>query len=279
MIKSYCKINIFLRVGGKLKNGLHNIQANNMLLELHDDIRIKPIIKKKDKIIFKGKFAKHVSKKENTVIKTLLILRKYNLISQGKKYQIVVNKKIPVFAGLGGGTSNSAFIVKYFLKNKIDRGLMSIFVKNIGSDFRLFFFKNSYQKNLSSLKEFYKKYKLHFVLVYPNIKCSTKEVYSKVKDFRPSLKSDPTRILSKKKYIEFVKGEKNSLQKIVENKHKKIENLLNLIKQQKDCYFSRMTGSGSTCYGIFSSKKKASDALKIIRKKLPNFWCVTSRTI
>ena len=68
MIKSYCKINIFLRVGGKLKNGLHNIQANNMLLELHDDIRIKPIIKKKDKIIFKGKFAKHVSKKENTVI-------------------------------------------------------------------------------------------------------------------------------------------------------------------------------------------------------------------
>tara|TARA_Y100001970_G_C14177857_1_gene828066 strand:+ start:976 stop:1776 length:801 start_codon:yes stop_codon:yes gene_type:complete len=266
-------------VGGKLKNGLHNIQANNMLLELHDDIRIKPIIKKKDKIIFKGKFAKHVSKKENTVIKTLLILRKYNLISQGKKYQIVVNKKIPVFAGLGGGTSNSAFIVKYFLKNKIDRGLMSIFVKNIGSDFRLFFFKNSYQKNLSSLKEFYKKYKLHFVLVYPNIKCSTKEVYSKVKDFRPSLKSDPTRILSKKKYIEFVKGEKNSLQKIVENKHKKIEKLLNLIKQQKDCYFSRMTGSGSTCYGIFSSKKKASDALKIIRKKLPNFWCVTSRTI
>ncbi len=279
MIKSYCKINIFLRVGGKLKNGLHNIQANNMLLELHDDIRIKPIIKKKDKIIFKGKFAKHVSKKENTVIKTLLILRKYNLISQGKKYQIVVNKKIPVFAGLGGGTSNSAFIVKYFLKNKIDRGLMSIFVKNIGSDFRLFFFKNSYQKNLSSLKEFNKKYKLHFVLVYPNIKCSTKEVYSKVKDFRPSLKSDPTRILSKKKYIEFVKGEKNSLQKIVENKHKKIEKLLNLIKQQKDCYFSRMTGSGSTCYGIFSSKKKASDALKIIRKKLPNFWCVTSRTI
>ena len=55
-------------MGGKLKNGLHNIQANNMLLELHDDIRIKPIIKKKDKIIFKGKFAKHVSKKENTVI-------------------------------------------------------------------------------------------------------------------------------------------------------------------------------------------------------------------
>ena len=51
------------------------------------------------------------------------------------------------------------------------------------------------------------------------------------------------------------------------------------IELQKDCYFSRMTGSGSTCYGMFKNKKKAMNALKIIRRKLPNFWCVITKTI
>ena len=83
MIKSYCKINIFLRVIRKLNNGLHNIQANNMLLELHDIISIKPVIKK-DEILFKGKFSKDIHKKRNSIVETLDILRQFNLINEKK---------------------------------------------------------------------------------------------------------------------------------------------------------------------------------------------------
>ena len=116
-------------------------------------------------------------------------------------------------------------------------------------------------------------------MIYPNIKCSTRDIYSKVKSYKSPLKFDPTQIKSKQKYIKFIKNEKNCLQKIVENKHKKIKNILNLLKSQKDCYFSRMTGSGSTCYGVFKNKKKAVNALTIIRRKVPNFWCVITKTI
>ena len=178
MIKSYCKINIFLRVIRKLNNGLHNIQANNMLLELHDIISIKPVIKKKDEILFKGKFSKDIHKKRNSIVETLDILRQFNLINEKKKYKITVNKRVPVFAGLGGGTSNSAFIIKYFLKNRVNNTLLSIFEKKIGTDLKLFFFKNSFQRNLSNLKEFKKKFKFYFILIYPNIKCSTRDIYS-----------------------------------------------------------------------------------------------------
>ena len=279
MIKSYCKINIFLRVLRKLDKGFHNIQANNMLLELHDNISIKPISRNKDDIVFKGKFTRHINKNKNSIIDTMNLLRKCRLISPKEKYKIIINKKIPVFAGLGGGTSNAAFILKYFLKNGVSNKIMSIFERKIGTDLRLFFFKNSFQKNLSNFKEFKKKYKFYFILIYPNLKCSTKSIYSKVKIYRSPLKFDPTQIQSEEKYIRFIKNEKNCLQKVVENRHKRIKKVLSLIELQEDCYFSRMTGSGSTCYGMFKNKKKAMNALKVIKRKLPNFWCVITKTI
>ena len=279
MIKSYCKINLFLRVLKKLNNGLHDIQANNALLELHDNISIKTTSSNNDKIIFKGEFAKHINKNKNSVTNTMQLLRKHQLINTKQKYKIVINKKIPVFAGLGGGTSNAAFVMKYFLKNKINNKILSIFEKKIGTDLRLFFFRNSFQKSLSNLKEFEKKYNFYFVLVYPNIKCSTKNIYSKLRVYKAPLKLDPMKIKSKKEYISLIKNEINCLQNIVEKKHKKINFVLRLIESQTNCVFSRITGSGSACYGLFRDKKKAINALKFIRKKLPNFWCVITKTI
>ena len=49
MIKSYSKINFSLRVIGKLKDGMHNIQSNFFLINYYDEIRIKRVNDKKDK--------------------------------------------------------------------------------------------------------------------------------------------------------------------------------------------------------------------------------------
>ena len=65
MIKSYCKINLSLRVLKKLKNGLHDIQSNTLLIDLHDIIKIHKINKKNDIIIFTGEFRKLVNKLKN----------------------------------------------------------------------------------------------------------------------------------------------------------------------------------------------------------------------
>ena len=206
-------------------------------------------------------------------------MRKHNLIDKKKRYKITIKKNIPVFAGLGGGTSNAVFLIKYFLNNKISNRLMGIFEEEIGSDFRLFFFNHSFQKNLKQILKFKKKYFFYFVLVYPNINSSTKKVYSKVKKFSLPLKNDLSKIDTKGKYINFIKNEKNDLQKIVEIKHEKIKKILNLIKIQKKCLISRMTGSGSVCFGVFFNKKSAKQGLIKIQKKLPNCWCVLTKSI
>ena len=65
-IKSYCKINLFLRVIKKLNNGYHNIMSLITFCDLHDVISISEIRDLKDKISFSGKFKKGINKKKNT---------------------------------------------------------------------------------------------------------------------------------------------------------------------------------------------------------------------
>ena len=279
MIKSYCKINLFLRVLKKTHRDLHDIQTTAMLLDLHDKIRIKEIKKNKDEVLFTGLFKENINNKTNSVINTLSLLRSQNFLNTSKKYQITINKRIPVFAGLGGGTGNAVSIIKYFVKSKISLKLIEQFENKIGSDLRLFFFNHTFQKTLKNVRSFKKKYNFHFLLVYPNVKSSTKIIFSKVKNFNKPLRVDPLKISSKKKYIKFLINETNDLQKIVEKKHKKIKDVLNLIKLQKNCLFSRMTGSGSVCFGVFSNRKSASMAFKVLKKKFPNYWCVLTKSI
>ena len=61
-IKSYAKINISLKVLGKLKSNLHKIESLVSFINLYDEIFIKKINNKDHKIIFYGKFSKRIPK-------------------------------------------------------------------------------------------------------------------------------------------------------------------------------------------------------------------------
>ena len=116
-LKSFAKINLSLTVNHKLKKvNLHNIQSNFCLVNLFDTINIKKISNNRDRIKFKGTFSKLIKKKDNSILKTLKILREKKFISG--YYSVEIKKRIPVFSGLGGGTSNAASLIQYFLKKR-----------------------------------------------------------------------------------------------------------------------------------------------------------------
>ena len=262
-----------------MRNGFHDIQSNFFLISLFDDIKIKKIKSKKDVIIFKGIFDKRINKRINTVTKTLKLLRSKKLIVDN--YRVIINKKIPSFSGLGGGTGNAAAILKFFLKNKkLDKNIVK-FEKEIGSDLRLFFHKQAFQKNLRKMVKYKKKYKFYTTVVFPKLNCSTKNIYSKVKKYSQPCKVDFSRIKDKSQsnFIQVMKYEKNDLQDIVVKKHPIIGKIIDFISTQKGCVFSRLTGSGSASFGIFNSYKLAKEAAKKIKKKYPQFWCVATKTI
>ena len=117
VLKSYAKINLTLSVNKRLKSGLHNIQSVYCLINLHDKIFLKKNKNKHfDQISFTGPFSKDINKSNNSVKKVLKVMRKNKIIHD--YYSVKVNKKIPVFAGLGGGTGNAATLFKYFVKKK-----------------------------------------------------------------------------------------------------------------------------------------------------------------
>ena len=72
---------------------------------------------------------------------------------------------------------------------------------------------------------------------------------------------------------------RNDLQFIVEKKYPIIKKILKDIKKQKGCCFSRMTGSGSVCYGLFINQITAKKAINNLKKEYPKLWFSLAKTV
>ena len=92
-IKSYCKINLTLRVLKKLNNGYHNIMSLITFCDLHDVISISKISNSKDKISFSGRFKKGINTRSNTATKVLSLLRR-NKWLKNQAFKINIQKNI-----------------------------------------------------------------------------------------------------------------------------------------------------------------------------------------
>ena len=276
VLKSFAKINLSLNINKKLRNGLHDLQSYYCLINLYDTIHIRKNFKNNDKITFEGPYSKLVQNSNNSIKGILNELRNNNLISNF--YTVKIIKKIPVYAGLGGGSSNAASILNFFNK-KINKKILNNIIFKVGSDLRLFFYKQGYLKNINTVVKYKNKHRLYFLVVFPNVKCSSKEIYSYVK--KRSKKKNFLRkyLKTKKNFIHHILNAKNDLQSIVEKKYPLVSKLLIEINNENGCILSRMTGSGSACFGLFTDKKCSKVALKSLKKKYPKFWFSIAKTI
>ena len=283
-LKAFSKINLSLRILKKLKNKYHKIQSFVTFGKPFDLISISLEFKeKKDKIIFFGKFKNSINTKSNTITKVLKILRKRGCL-KNKVFKIYVEKNIPHGSGLGGGSADAAVLINFFNKKmnlNLKKTELFRLASKVGSDVPI----NLMQKNLfidekkNEIFKINKKYSFNILIVFPNLICSTKKIYQKNNVFSPATAISNKILNDKKKALHFLCNEHNDLQKTVVKIYPKIRKIINFIKIQNGCYFSRITGSGSACIGTFSTMKNASLAKKIIRNKFPKYWCTVSKTI
>ncbi len=282
-IKSFCKINLYLRVIKKLRNGYHNIISLITFCDLFDIITISKLNNLNDKISFSGKFKKGIDKKSNTVAKILNLLRKKKLL-QKQAFKINIEKNIPHGSGLGGGSSNAANLLNYLnsqMKLKLDKNKMRKIAAEIGFDVPI----NLEKKNTfltgknNRFLRLNEKFRLNLLIVYPNLICSTKKIYKHNQNISRLKPKVSFNIKSNKKLIDFLKQEHNDLERTVVKIYPKIKKIIYFIKSQKGCYLSRITGSGSACIGIFSNTNDAIYAQKLIKLKYPKYWSVVSKTI
>ena len=282
-IKSYCKINLSLRVLKRLKNGYHNIASLITFCDLHDVISISKITNQKDQVSFSGKFKKGINKKKNTITKVLSLLRKNELL-ENQAFKINIKKNIPYGSGLGGGSSNAATLLNYFKSNmklKLNKNKVKKLARQIGFDVPI----NLVRKNtflsgkVGQILRLNRKFNLNLLIVYPNLICSTKTIYQKTRKISLLKPQSFIYIKDNKKLISLLIKENNDLEKIVVKTYPKIGKIIDYIKSQEGCYFSRITGSGSACIGVFSNMKNTIYAQKMIELKYPNYWSKVSKTI
>ena len=285
--KSFCKINLTLKVLKKLKNGYHEIETLITFCKPCDQITISKTKNISDKITFSGKFKKGIDERSNTITKTLHLLRKKNFLKK-QRFVINIKKNIPHGAGLGGGSSNAATLLNFFCSKgylNVKEKIMYEIANKIGFDTPISLSERNtlfIGKNRKIIR-INRRFGFDILIVYPNIVCSTKKIYKKlsIKDKKFTFDYNKIKLnsIKRKKLIDFLRNENNDLEETVVKYHPTVKKITDLIKFQKGCNFSRITGSGSACIGIFSSKENAIYTQKLIKLKYPNYWCVVSKTI
>lgn len=263
-IKAPAKINLFLKILNKRKDGFHNIRSGITFINLFDEISIAR--NNKTSIYYYGLFSPSKGSYNNCIIeKTLKFLNIYNKVN----LEIKIKKNIPVQAGLGSASSNAASLILGLLKLKLINHLgNNSYYSTLGADVPIFIFgKNCLVQGIGNKIKEQKFRKYYFLIIKPNFNFSTELMYSKVnKDF--DLLYDEKNILD---YDEN-NDSGNDFESIAVKEKSEIINLLDFLKKRKNCHFAQMTGSGSSCFAVFKNRFDANQAQLEFNEKFPMLW-------
>lgn len=256
------KINIGLRITGKRQDGFHDIETIFYPIRLSDALEFVVSDQSANEDILQVTGIDPVSKPgDNLVMKSIIRLREMNSFPFLKVH---LHKAIPVGAGLGGGSSDAACLLKtvsrhFDLKIKND-DLRSIALE-IGSDCPFFVegipsFASGRGEILTPVNKVLTGF--YLVLVNPGICINTAEAYRNCKPEKPSVSLPDLFKLSLSDWKKLIL---NDFEEFAFKKHPLIGDLKDEL-YKSGALFSLMSGSGSSVYGIFSKKTNLSSKIK-----------------
>src|ERR1035437_10040242 len=175
-----------------------------------------------------------------------------------------IHKDIPVGAGLGGGSSDAACMLKIINKHfglNIDNFSLKVLALEVGSDCP--FFVDNVPSLASGRGEIFTSVKPvlsgnYLVIVNPGVGINTGEAY---KNCRTEVPLTSLRQLIERPVIEWKGLIVNDFEDFAFMKHPIIHNIKEEL-YKSNAIFSLMSGSGSSVYGIFSEKPKLTEKLK-----------------
>ena len=274
-IDAPAKLNLNLFITGINNKGLHLLKSHICFLELKDKIFIKYNLKdefyqcSKDNSFL-------IDPNNNLILNAINLFRGYK--NWDKKFKIFLDKRIPIGAGLGGGSADAAatLIILRNLYNcdknindKISKKLLFDLAIKLGSDVPACLksrdlLLNGYGEKITNTKipDTY-----YFLLINPNLHLSTKKVFN---EYKSSIINDT---LNTDIYFENIKIF-NSLLNSAISLASPISSILSHLKNAPNIVASGMTGSGSTCFGIFKSVNDIKIFLNIFNRITNNSFFI-----
>lgn len=269
-LPSYAKINLFLKVQKRYKNGYHKIITLFQSIDLHDEIVLKVNINSKNDIYINHKGYDIPLREDNTMYKALTQLRAYSGINFSAS--INITKNIPPCSGLGGGSSNAAVILlaaSKLLEINITKKELVDIAKKIGADVAFFLYGGTLlAKNRGDSFVPTAQVNIPYILVViPNFSLSTAEVYN----IYDKILTDNNfhNNISDLKHMHFSYSIAEDIGNDLEYAVKEITNEIEKIKHEllkNGAQLALMSGSGSSVFGIFDSYSQLIKAKEAIDK-------------
>ena len=262
-LESPAKINLRLEILKKREDGYHEVRTILQKISLFDTLLFS--LKKEREISITTDHPHLPTGKNNLVYQAVQSILKKSDYRGGVRIEI--EKRIPLGAGLGGGSSNAATTLKalnQLLKLGLSKKELMEMGVGIGADVPFFFLEGAAIG--SGIGERLKKIELPglwYVLIYPNFEVSTRWAYQNF-------------VLTKRQFHfnlqkftrspeEISRGLRNDLEEVVSEEYPQI-GIMKKMLCSCGALSALMTGSGPTVFGIFSEERGASKAYRKIGK-------------
>jgi 4-diphosphocytidyl-2-C-methyl-D-erythritol kinase len=262
-LQAPAKVNLRLEILKRREDGYHELRTVFQKISLHDTLHFS--LKEEKGISIRADHPRLPLGKKNLVHKAAQSI--FKVCGYRGGVHIEIEKKIPLAAGLGGGSSNAAatlMALNKLLEIKLSQKELMEIGLGIGADVPFFFLKGAAIG--SGIGDRLRKEKLPslwYVLIYPNFEVSTRWAYEHFVLTNQQFHFNLHRFLKTPEGISRILL--NHLEEVVSKRYPQI----NLMKEwllSAGALGALMTGSGPTVFGLFRDTKSAAGAYKRMRR-------------
>ena len=279
-LKSRAKINLSIDVLGKREDGYHLVEMIMQTIDLFDKIKIFSL--KEDTIIIESNSLDIPLDSTNIVYKAADLIKKQYNIKEGVK--IIIEKNIPIAAGMAGGSSNAAAVLvglNQLWQLKLSENKLKELGLKLGADVpfciggQTALAENIGEKltKIDGLSE-----NIFILVCKPELFVSTKEIYeeidSKIIEKRPNNKL-LIQLLKENKIQQIADNMYNVLEEVTRERYPVIEEI-EKIMMENDALGSMMSGSGPTVFGLYRNREDAENCKNKLLKKFSQVYIVKS---
>jgi 4-diphosphocytidyl-2-C-methyl-D-erythritol kinase len=271
------KVNLTLAVLGRRADGYHLLDSLVVFADAGDRLTLTP--GGPLALDVRGVTAKQAGPVEsNLVFKAAKALA--TEIPNLKLGRFTLDKSLPVAAGLGGGSSDAAAALRLLARaNRLkrnDKRLLKV-AAGVGADVPVCV--DPRPRRMRGIGEKLSAPlaipKLAAVLVNPGVAVPTRDVFA-LMGFEPGVAKSAGRARAlprdRGSLIAFLAGERNDLEPAAIQLQPEIARALMALRQEDGCDLARMSGSGATCFGLFTSSRAAAAAARHLAAAHPRWW-------
>ncbi len=272
--KGCAKINVALHVTGVQEDGYHILDSIVIFTDIFDSLSFKK--SRRNVLTITGEFSDSLNVKTNSIMKALNLFE--NVLTD--HFSINLEKNLPLGAGLGGGSADAAAVIR-FITNYCRYPMPSPkAISKIGADVPVCVL--SLASRVGGIGEVVRpidisEIDLWIVLVNPRIFVSTGSIFEEVIKKHNEPLEPFTQFRKTDQFVKYLKRQRNDLQPIAANKWPEIKEVLDTIEKTQDVLFCRMSGSGSTCFGLYRTEDIAKRAVAYLSKKSNKWWIKFSK--